>query len=905
MLKQVILIYFLIVSLCYLNAKETINLIRNGDFSQIKDNKILDWQPFGHSAVKQKLTVFYDKGNPCAKLTCTKFERKSGSSHALIGQIGLAYPLKKGKLYELSCRMKAENILSHSVVVQIRNTKTWGNGGLNKGVTVGKDWRKYTFKFWATDNLNENSRVSAQFVETGILYLDDMKLVELPEPEIKFTNLAPETNSKNLILNGNFRVGTSTWTSCGDGMACSKLEKLHGELIGGKAPAGNSFLRIKMGGNDTPVLTFDGWGIIKKKELRPLVENMQLIRVKKDQKYTFSCYMRAKNKNTRAALQVVEYYPAFHGSRDKIERISKNFYVDENWKKYQLTFIPKSQYVTIGAGPDLKKDQETYIDINGLQLEAGPKATDYQAHSAIEVAIFPSELGGVFVKGKDKTLLIVKASNNTQGKVNCKIKFDLYNYFDKKVELPMASFTLSPASSKTLNIKLPDNWKGFFAGFAKWQAANNEGSTKIRIAIVPSPPKDSILGINHPFAPDWLITQARKAGVLWFRNWVNWHQIEPKPNHYDYERLDAQVNRVVGRGAHLMSILPVYPSTDWSSERNPAIVKKGNSYLQRNYLKIQPSRDINTLTGFIKNIVSRYKDRVNTWEFLNEPVYSTTRALPRTHYKPEAYLNLLKAASVAMKKADPNCKIIGGISGSFYALPQTSELIRKGMLKYADITNLHIYPRNAPEIYLSDLEKLVSLMEEYKCLRPIWITEFAYTAFDDFKREPYIPSNTEIEIRMLPSEKISADRVLRFFAIMNAHYVKKIFFHAGITTTPNGLIGGCPIFAYGGAPTKAFAALAQYVNFIGTDFRLVAKRKIGNDVYIYALNSKGKNVAVIWNTEDSVEQYVKIDKKAEAYDAMGNKLVEGKVKIGATPVYLVSLTENPEQWIQNLKLENK
>ncbi len=901
MLKKIIILS-LAISLCPLAMfGENPNLVRNGDFSQIKKSRLVGWEVYGHSSAKQKLELWKDGENPCAKLTCSAFEVKSGSSHALIGQIGLMHPLIKGRLYEFSCRMRATNIRSKSVVIQIRNIKNWGYGGLNERVIVGHKWRNYKFKIWATDNLKENARVSIHFKETGELYVDDVKLIELPEPAIEFTNVVPKTNSKNLIPNGDFGSGTAHWTSCGKGMACSNLERLHGKLMLEKNPAGNHFLRIPMGGKDTPELCFDGWGVGVKKELRPLVQGMQIISVAKGQKYTFSCYMRSDNKNARAALQIVERNPACHGNRDKTTKMAKVFNLGTHWQRHHITFVPKSDYVTIGAGPDLKQDSQLYIDVAGLQLEKNDKATSFQPRLSTEIGIMPTCEGGVFIKGKDAPALKITVSNNKNSTANGIVKFCLRDYFNRIAEVAPVNFSVSCHTSKSFIIKLPDTWRGFFSGSAQWEIDSISGETKLRLAIVPPPPTDSILGVNHTFAPNWLISQAKKAGVLWYRNWINWQIVEPKPGKYNFKNQDYQINRVIERDAHMMSILPENPSANWSSEKNPAVKPTGNPYRAKQFLEIQPPKDSQVMSGFIEKVVSRYKEKVKVWEFLNEPVYGISRGLPRTHYKPKAYYELFKVAAKSMKKIDPNCKVIGGISGNFYTFHYTSELIKMGMLKYADITNLHLYPSTAPEIYLSNIKKLVALMKKNNCLRPIWVTEFTYRAYDDVPRKPYIKSGP-IDSCILRSERVGADWTLRFFAIMNAHNVKKIFIHAGVTTGPNGVIGGCSLFGYGGAPTKTFAALAQYVNFIGTNFKFVAERRLDNCGYAYTFESKGKNVIIMWNPDDKTELYVNNEKGISIYDAMGNIISKKRVKLGSTPIYIKTTTQRAKTWLNNLTI---
>lgn len=135
--------------------------------------------------------------------------------------------------------------------------------------------------------------------------------------------------------------------------------------------------------------------------------------------------------------------------------------------------------------------------------------------------------------------------------------------------------------------------------------------------------------------------------------------------------------------------------------------------------------------------VERYRGKVDTWEVLNEPIF-TTYALPRAAgYMVDDYIHLLKTAYEAIRGANLTAKVVGGIAG--WPDELTMEFVRRGGLKWVDILNLHTYPGRAqPEVFEGPMEGLLSAVRERGEPRPIWVTEFGYYGDDN---PPSSPSN--------------------------------------------------------------------------------------------------------------------------------------------------------------------
>ena len=210
---------------------EPVNLVANGDFSQVADGKPAKWAASGNARdVTQTLEVVKDAdGRPCVKLSCTRFEKSGPDSHAMLAQVGVV-TLAKGKTYEFSCRARAEGIKSRAVRVALSETKPWGPTGLFEELPVGGAWRSYVRVFTATQDVGPSGRLQIWFAETGTLYIADVRIVEYQAQDVEFTDLVRAAGGKNLVPNGSFEVGAAGWSSIGAGAGWGNLSSLHGKV---------------------------------------------------------------------------------------------------------------------------------------------------------------------------------------------------------------------------------------------------------------------------------------------------------------------------------------------------------------------------------------------------------------------------------------------------------------------------------------------------------------------------------------------------------------------------------------------------------------------------------------------------------------------------------------------------
>jgi hypothetical protein len=894
-------------------AAEPVNLIANGDFAKAADGKPDGWQTAGNPKdVDQTLSVVPDTdGRLCAKLACTRCEKRSAGSHAMLAQGGQVR-LVKDRTYRFSCRLRQEGIQSRLVSIALSDTKDWSNAGLQEQVAVGAAWKTYQRFFQATRDIGPTSRLQIWFLEPGTLYIAEVQIIEIDPAKIEFTDLAPPASGKNLLYNGSFEIGPSGWSSLGKDIGWGNLDHLHGQIQEAGGTHGRCFLRIPMGGDKAPLLHFDYYEPVTRRELRPLAASRGWIKVEPGAVYTLSCDMRASVEGTPAVMGARVKDPAARGWNDSTRPVA----LATAWTRYSLTFRPKSQFLFVFAGPDLPKDESVDVDIDAIQLEKGDKATDFAPANPVEVGVAPTEGPILEVTGSAPNSLVVRAFNGGAAPVQVALKFGVTDFEDRAAQLRPCTMTLESISGKKQNIELPGNWRGFYRIRPSVEIGGKAVDLPLlRLAIVPGQSeKDSVCGINHAFNSPYLIRLARQAGITWYRDWtLKWQHIEPAKGEFHWEIGDEQLGRVLEEGVQILPLLPPFPSADWTADAPASLPTEG--YPGVRLRQAFPPKDPDEMGRFIEQAVARYKARIHLWEFLNEPVY-TSYALPDRYsrqyggkgYTPADYVALLKVAATAMRKADPTCKVMGGIAGNPEEL--TREVIEAGCLAQVDIFNLHMYPgQRPPENYIDGMDRLLEIMDKHGGRKPVWITEFSYYAADDLPRRPFFPQANFSEERLLESERQCADYTVRYFAVMLSHGVEKIFLHSGASGRVNDPNFECALFDYGGAPRKLVPALAVFTNLVGPKPSSAGFRRLGESGYAAAFETGKQAVVVAWSGQPE-EKPVSIGLAPEAVkptssvtDIMGRQIpAASDMRLSGSPIYFIGPAGKARQMLEGLRV---
>ncbi|HQH52085.1 MAG TPA: hypothetical protein PKY01_06640 [Candidatus Hydrogenedentes bacterium] len=741
------------------------------------------------------------------------------------------------------------------------------------------------------------------------------------EEKVRFTDTIAALGGKNLVPNASFEAGEAGWSSLGHGAGFQNawaplapnwgnLSALHGTVEESSGTHGRAFLRIQLGGNHTPVFHFDYFHPVNHRELRPLAANLGWLEVNPGEPYTISLDMRASRNGVPAAFGVENEDPA-QGLLGAPEEILEKVVLTQDWKRYSHTFVPKYPFLFVLAGPDLAQEEDVIVDVDAIQLEKGTQATSFVPRNELEVGIVPSASAGVFTTGEPASLQIT-ACNSANAPARAKVSFRVTDFFDNPVELPAVTIEVPPSSLVKKTVPLPAQWQGFYRLVAVCRSGQTEEARLVRVAIVPPrTARETVIGVNHAYPTEFLIELAKKAGVSWYRDWsLKWQHVEPEPGKFQWEISDPQINRVAAHGVNVIAMIP-FPSAEWNSTAPSLETLKAESERYRaggrgDDQELIPRarwawmpRDANELANFIKAGVGRYTEQVQVWEFLNEPLF-TSYSLPDTAslrsttlegHTFDDYLNLLRTAASAIRAANPGARIVGG-TGMFNNAKYTIPTVEAGILDTVDIFGVHDYPgKTEPEARFTLSEELLAAMKAHGGPKPIWMTEFSYFGTDDLPRTPFKPTPGSFSESRLLSEKDVADYIIRYCTMFLGRGGEKIFLHSGCTGSVNKPGTESCLFA-GGGVRKVFAALAVFTELMGPSPQYIAD-KTGAGGLVFAFETGRQAVLVLWDPEENAT--VSVPDRATRLNIMGQEINRSRLRLTASPVYLIGETGSARQ----------
>jgi len=856
------------------------NLLPNGDFAADSDgNGMADHWAFSGDA-NVKVTWAREAGphgGHAQKLTCTWLVGTGPATHAMLAQVN-TFSLREGHWYRLTLKAKGE-IPSTAVSVAIRQMGPWEDCGLYRMFRVQPNWRAEQFVFRANRDISSNIRLQIWFTEVGTLWLDDVRLVELPgtprEAEMRYTEVVPASDAKNLVPNSSFECGASGWGTVSRefGWGAGGLTSLWGRVDDTTAADGRRSFRIDLDRATAPVIGWDYYDPVREPVLDPLVGNRGWIEVEAGQEYTLSVHVKADAAGAPCAFAVWE-------ASGGVQR--KQFTAIDQWQRVSFTFRPNAKQVFVAVGPDLRDSgiQKATVWVDAVQLERGREATPYALRSPVEVGIEWERPGHLF-HSPEEARAFITAYNAADAPTTVQVSVSVTDFFDKVAAEPRLALKLPPRSAARKSLRLGVRDKGYYqlrvaAGSAAVLPINAE-----RFAVIaPAADGNGIFGMNHAYADPQLLRTSKEIGLAWFRDWsLKWQQVEPEKGRFDFDMTDFQINRVLEAGLSVDALLP-FPSSEWSTTAPPDA--KGSADLGEHARVAYKPRDLSEFAEYVRAVVARYQDRVHTWEILNEPLY-TGYAVPRaTGHTVDDYVALLKAAYQAIKQVDPGAFVIGGIAAS----PETMapELIAAGGLYWLDGINIHIYPVfGLPEAYLPGLEKLNALMREAGNPKPIYFTEGAYYGDDDLPFEPFSPGDSLMA--PLDSELECASYLARLDAILLSQNVKMIIYHAGVAGGLNRPSVGGIFFEWDGGPRKMAVSLSVANALFGPEVQFIGS--VWDDVRSFAFHSRGQTVIVAWDEKLRHLALTPRGAGPRVLDLSGATVEAKRIPLGGTPCYLV------------------
>lgn len=849
------------------------NLLSNGSFEVDDDGDGMadGWRFAGDAGVKVEWARDAGvEGRFCQRVTCTSFRQLSPASHVMLAQYD-TFALQEGQWYRVSFWVKGEGIPGRAASVAVMRTDTWDHCGLHEGFRVTPQWRQRQFWFRSRCTLSSNLRFQIWFLGTGTIWVDDVRLEKSEAMRLRATEVLPDTGARNLVPNSSFECGTSGWGSIASlpGWGGS-LNTLVGEIDRKTAAQHSCSFKIPLDRRTAPVFFFDYFEMYRVPVLAPMLANRGYFAVTPGAEYTLSAYVKADSAQVPCAMAVYQLHAG-------VQR--KEVTAGTDWHRIAFTFRPSTEYIFVALGPDLSKTDlpRATLWIDGVQLERGASATEYEPRAAVEVGVEWDAPGHLF-SAPAQARATVAAFNASKSPKTARVETTISDFYDHQHPGPKTDLTLPPNQGVRKTVPLPVRNFGFYRLHVASEAAAVIPVRGERFAVVrPYSDADSLFGMNHAYPWRHLNRLSKKIGLTWFRDWsLKWQHVEPEKGHFDFAEADYQINRVLADGLNVIGLLP-FPSGEWSSSAPEDVPRGGWPGVP--FRGAYMPRDLSEFADYVRATVRHYAGRIRVWEILNEPIY-TFYALPRDHgYKVEDYVRLLEVAYRAVKEVAPKDMLIGGIAGYPDALAR--EFVAAGGLRWVDALNIHTYPGvSLPEGLEPGLKELVAAMDQHGGRKPLWDTEGAYYADDDPPAEPFKP----FEIPLLDSEQECAAYLVRLDIILFSNGVAKFIYHSGTCGSLNYEDAASIFFEWDGAPRKMLATQAALAALLGPD--TVALGAIREKPRAYAFRSRGKTVVAAWD-ENGGSWQLSAGKEARLLDIQGNELASRKAAVNETPCYLV------------------
>ncbi|MBC7327344.1 carbohydrate binding domain-containing protein [bacterium] len=867
------------------------NLVLNGGFEEDNDRDGVPdfWSTAGAPTIKQ--AIYTDTGKngigKSGKLSCWEFGDGTPASHAMICQVGTV-GVVKGKWYRLSFWAKGKDIRTGLVRVALVDTRIWNDVGLQDSFFPTTNWQKFEFYFQANNTLQaRDSRLQIWFNSTGMLWLDDVELVEIPSLNPQRYPQIPVEGVKNLLPNSSFECGTSGWGSYSPDIFWweGNVFQFIGEIDSTTAVHGKSSLKLSASLAKKLTFYFDYFDPVRQQVKSLLVANQGWIPVQPGETYTLSTYLKSSQPQIEGILFV---------KQSDGRSLRKNYKLTSQWQRYSFTFSPQSDFIWIGVGFTIPNENDTCIWVDAVQLEKGEKPTEYKPRREVEIGLSTNKPGNIFITESDKPILSLLlnafADKGEKGNIEkvkkAKAKIIVSDFQDKEVFNQIINLEVQPGKGikKLLNFPLGK------LGFYRIKLQSDDYVQTLRCAIIrPFKYKDSRWGMNHAYPWQFLLRLAHQAGILWWRDWsVQWRIVQPNQNkEFDFTESDAQIKRVVEENGKVLVLFP-FPSAEWSSSGDIEEIRRKEpvEYRQKEMLLACKPRYEEAFVKYIKESVRHYRNFINAYHIFNEPLF-TSYSLPASlGYTIDDYLDLLGKAYKTIKENQPDAIVVGGI-GTWADSQWTHQFVEKGGLQWVDALDLHLYGGGSPEGICESLLWLKRKMAELKQIRPIWLTELGCYADDD---PPVLPFRTffgdsAMRSSLHPDELSATIWLVKFATIFFSQGGEKIFLHAGICGEINGIDAGSVFFEFGGTPRKLYPAISAMANFIPPDAKFVREEEKGG-IKIYWFIAKERLIGVAWSPDGNTHK-LKSEAGFKFFDIMGNPISTKTIELGEIPVYII------------------
>lgn len=577
------------------------------------------------------------------------------------------------------------------------------------------DWKEYSFTSRCAKDVNNDVGVCWETGSLGTIWLDDLKIEESaqPFPSDSPVKIAPEPVG-NLLPRSSFEgkrdcfwsqmfFGWSrdgVWEGVEGDWEDPQMYRAEGGKVGKYCLAVPN--AVHAGQPGALSITLD---------MLP------------GKPYTVSAWMKSEPPGLAGSIALLYWWSGRH------QQSFGSVYpkLTSEWQRVSFTAIPQAPPGSADTISPIKAliqiapsaIQHGTLHVDGLQVEAGDKATDYKPRYPLELYADVGQDGGNLIEwGKVVPLDILVAAADPVAQASP----DRLGHADRmsallktKVEITITGYpdipewrrVLDLTVGKTTRLNLGLKRRGLFRVSLRTLNDKEAAPQEMVFALVPKPRDVGEKGMfgAHLAVRPFHASYFRRLGFTWTRihdcsTITKWAWVEPERGKYHWH--DEVVEALRKTGMFILG-LPDHPPK-WAQIE----LGRGDNVI-----------DVDAFGKYCEEVARHYRGKIDYWEVWNEP------------YMPGSYSGglqkfgaVMQAGYAGLKRGNPDAKVLGpcadiGNVGYTQAIPEEAR-------KCLDIFSFHHYVNNLSGggtlPFAGELPDHLKLLGDKKPLE-IWDTE--------------------------------------------------------------------------------------------------------------------------------------------------------------------------------------
>jgi Beta-1,4-xylanase len=715
---------------------------------------------------------------------------------------------------------------------------------------------------------------------------------------------APRVTSTNVLENGSFEAGCSNFFYAQNPyFAPVHFSPGRFEVTDKTAAHGRRSLRITLpprSATPTPSTHYGSPGSC-------FVQTLAL-RLNREQTFFVSCWLKAESD---AGLKVTfGLAPVDKGLWATPVRKDLTLPAGaSDWRRITVKGrLPKSpdNLYTVCLSLTNPGQKAAVVHLDALQVTPEEKVqpgADYQYAHAVTGALSTSVPANIFRRGREPVRLRVCFANQGSRSAEPAHLLRVYDFWNRKVFEKRFAAALAAREIRTFETPLQLSGYGIFRAELV-HAASGEVVDEAVFTVLPDLGRIEALGV-HAFFDEYSLSVAARFGARWNRCWDNerptvWSRVQPDGPTFRWEYSDAKIDLAVRKGFKLLGMLYHVTSYErsWVTNQRPHWIFAAAGETNRGAALLANDKLLAGWREYVRAVVSRYRDRIEYWELLNEP-YNAVFG----NWSPQDYLKLLRVTAPIVRAANPRARLVGPCT---YMLPRwCPPMIEQGLLRDLDVFSYHGYS-------MGD-EALVTMQQWATAdgrRRPLFDTENSGMASSRFFRRSLLGARFS---GYRPYQQAAASLAQAF--LRGRGHGAQVFFHYWMRPYPPYLKYGS-LLAFDGTlrpPAVAYALAGWMIDGMQAHEAMRLGEYV--DGYVFRSTRGGEAVAALWDRrpfDSRPESRLALPcppRRLRAFDMMGNPVeLTGTAQstlltVTPYPLYLKARqVERLVGWLRDAKL---